>query len=512
MECAGNNSVDVAYLILKHSELFEKYGLSPVVAVFEMERNSSKKTALGALTALCTLDGKINSQSEFNLAAISFRFDSVTLAAVIANHLNDVNSATVKGAIGVANTIHSVCDKMGKEQQEVFSNLFDYFSSKLAWNQRTYAEDVRLLVHLCADLASQKSANSDLVRLLADNFPAKSAGHPLTLVDVNMLSSNLSKIPFKSEIPESAFLAAAPLLAKMFFDRSGKKVDGMLEQCTDIADTLSQMGGMHCERMKQEIGDIFYALLVLNEKGAVINVAQYFNIDFFLRYPPELLQELAMLTENRHLNEDKPLAIVVLTKEDYNGAFYADHEIYKTMLSQYRVVVYEAGSENDFSMVLKTARMNFGYVHTAVFGAHGTAHSMDLGQGEEPGPGNSKMSNAEFRERYEHLFLDVTDIKKLPAFFSDVFLPDKPAYIFLMACSTGKKEHSQLSRLNMEETIAASVPPNVSVIAPEEDASIVGIALTRKFGPFGQLVPVMSYSYDTGLSAGRKIRGSFRSE
>ena len=164
-----------------------------------------------------------------------------------------------------------------------------------------------------------------------------------------------------------------------------------------------------------------------------------FNIDHFLRYNKEILQHL-LETFSEPL-ENKPLAVVILQKEDYNGVLYKFAKVLSKLINNYKLLIYEVSNEDEFYKRLNEVYEDFGKINILIIGGHGNEEHIAF------------SFKAKEKEK-----LDKSDKKEIEP-LKNIF--HENSLIILFSCSTGKGENS------IGELLSKTL--NVKVFAPSKD-------------------------------------------
>lgn len=184
------------------------------------------------------------------------------------------------------------------------------------------------------------------------------------------------------------------------------------------------------------------------EPGSVLCLSQKFGISCFARYP------VKMLVEQYRFREDKesPYGLVIYPYGD-NSIFYQDKDVLDKFFGQlqtinqpenkhYRVRIYEAKNLFYAGQDLLRAFNDYGRVHFALVGGHGSPEEVWFGHGESLSKNNIQTGKGVQR-------------------FAKYFIPDNT--IVLLSCSTGKEGGvaEELSKYSKGKVIA---PNNDTVV------------------------------------------------
>lgn len=144
-------------------------------------------------------------------------------------------------------------------------------------------------------------------------------------------------------------------------------------------------------------------------------IYQRFGLRHFARYSDSMLEQL-YLNRERPADPSRPTVFVTFPHWDHNGAFYREGRTLDDLLGTHNVVIFEAGTEQEFYQAANDFRMRYGRTRDIIIGGHGQPSAIRLGSDMEAG------------------MLDVTDADELRA-LRDV-LGQGPRMV-LVSCSTG---------------------------------------------------------------------------
>jgi len=209
-------------------------------------------------------------------------------------------------------------------------------------------------------------------------------------------------------------------------------------------------------KMQHPIYDNLKVIVDLETKqpGMALFLYKEFGIMDFGRYPVEML-----LKQFEEFNDaSKPYGVIMYPRNDWNGAFYADKNVFqdffKSLQGEFSIRVVECEGRMDVAKTL--IRMNKKYnppdgsghkISLAIIGGHGTENSIRFG-GED--------------ERHALHLQDLMGkgIRKAGQFF------DENPTIILVSCSTGadKGIGHELSAKLGAKVIAPKVPTNITAL------------------------------------------------
>ncbi|MBI5227854.1 hypothetical protein HY988_04675 [Candidatus Micrarchaeota archaeon] len=179
--------------------------------------------------------------------------------------------------------------------------------------------------------------------------------------------------------------------------------------------------------------NLVWGLTILGEEK-IKTLYQAFGITYFLRYTKNTLDETY---KNAISNSDKPVALIVFNKCDFDGAFYREGLTLDGLTKFYRVVIVETDNEKDFyERVEATGKSK--KISLLIIGGHGTPQSIRLG-GKHIEPDSVNLSDEEKLDgRYE---LDLTDEEEIKHRNIRQWMAPNST-IALIACATGLLESS----------------------------------------------------------------------
>lgn len=70
-----------------------------------------------------------------------------------------------------------------------------------------------------------------------------------------------------------------------------------------------------------------------------------YNLSSLGRYSPRLLEELVRNSDPKY-NFEKPVALVLMARDDWNGYYHLDTDIYEHIAQQYKLFIYEVASSH----------------------------------------------------------------------------------------------------------------------------------------------------------------------
>ncbi|MEM2908907.1 MAG: hypothetical protein QW590_00495 [Candidatus Bilamarchaeaceae archaeon] len=121
-----------------------------------------------------------------------------------------------------------------------------------------------------------------------------------------------------------------------------------------------------------------YAVSVLG-KEKTDRLYRLLGLEYFCRYPPELLFEASKNAESRE-NLQKPLALLVFPKTDWNRVFYHAGSELIPLTQHYSVILTETGSDEIFYDKINTIASLFGKLSLLVINGHGSPFGVSLGR------------------------------------------------------------------------------------------------------------------------------------
>ncbi|MEM4295957.1 MAG: hypothetical protein QXI89_01140 [Candidatus Anstonellales archaeon] len=199
--------------------------------------------------------------------------------------------------------------------------------------------------------------------------------------------------------------------------------------------------------------DYLYASYILG-LDEILRLHEKFNIDYFLRYDKEVLLHL-MLAADKDKFKQRPIALAVFNKSDYNGAFYREGRTLNSLLDYFRLIIIEVSSEKEFYQALRDIFEEYGKIELLIIAGHGSANSITLGDGE----GEEKE-------------LDISDKNEI----SDLsYVFRKGANAILISCETGSR-----NKKNIASTLAKAL--KINVYAPIRPSASTKILVDRDKG------------------------------
>ncbi len=311
-------------------------------------------------------------------------------------------------------------------------------------------------------------AFSDLSRIIRN-----SKNHPACLSNLDFVL-NHKRVKIKSTLSVFSLFADQGILvddasfqkkferAKLLAQEAGARYKDP-EVCVNFAYALESIG-------KEQV-------LVLHEK---------FGIEYFGRYPKEVLEEL-LRSGHPHNRRFAPVAFSVYNKDDWNGAFYHDGHIFAKLMKTHTLFAIEVASDKKIpekmGETLKWVRSIYGNtvslgmrtISVLVIGGHGNPGGISLGNYSSSRARISSSDMRMFRDLKKHFVKQPT--------------------VILVSCSTGKSEHSIGARIS--KVLGARL------FAPKKDGNISGI----KVGPKGEILNVEYTVPSNEFESGRVKRG-----
>ncbi len=202
-------------------------------------------------------------------------------------------------------------------------------------------------------------------------------------------------------------------------------------------------------------------------KDKALTLHKSYGLEYFGRYPKELLEELLRSEHPRH-RKLSPVAFVVYNKSDWNGAFYSQANNLEYVMKTHKMFVIEVNSDKDIPKKMEESisfhKTRFGSyflgakISLLIVGGHGSPHGISLGGYSGSRSYISSSDMGMFRKIREHFV-------------------DNPTVI-LVSCSTGRSEHAIGARI--------SKALGARLFAPKKDGNISSI----KVGPTGEILDV----------------------
>ena len=123
------------------------------------------------------------------------------------------------------------------------------------------------------------------------------------------------------------------------------------------------------------------------EEGAARFLNREFGIYDFGRYPAELLAEQYV----ERNNADLPYGLIIAPRDDHNGAFYQDRNLYEDLLRRVKFLgepderwimrVVEVGNKRELARFALNLPEKYGQAKFGIVGGHGVPESIALGDG-----------------------------------------------------------------------------------------------------------------------------------
>lgn len=221
----------------------------------------------------------------------------------------------------------------------------------------------------------------------------------------------------------------------------------------------------------KEYFEFVYAVKTVGEEKA--KELWKFGIRYFGRYSKETLEAIYANLNPQH-DKEKPLLLVVFTRNDWNGAFYHSGRTLDQLTEKFRVLITEVDTEDEFYDKVKEVGQKYGKINTLVIGGHGQADSIRLGNLDD-----------------EKAKLDLTDKDELVQLRP--YLKEKPTVV-LVSCSTGKDRRGIAAliskQLNAARVFAPAIPANVTRFKIDAKGNIIRVVYDGRSNEFLNGVPV----------------------
>ncbi len=168
---------------------------------------------------------------------------------------------------------------------------------------------------------------------------------------------------------------------------------------------------------------------------------------------------------------DKPVALVILNRNDWNGAFNNEDWLYNSLSSKYHLLITEASEDEGIRLQLGKANEKFGKIGLILIGGHGYQYGINLGKGDD-----------------DKSYLDSTDEDIFNAIKSST---KDDAVVVLQSCSTGKGDNpiaDYIKTYSQRIVFAPICPANIQkFVFNDEGLKNVeyqgGVHITKKFKP-----------------------------
>jgi hypothetical protein len=171
-----------------------------------------------------------------------------------------------------------------------------------------------------------------------------------------------------------------------------------------------------------------------NNKEVITGVKEHYNIDFFGRYTWGVLKDMY---ENKDKKPTRSLAVLAYPKSDWNGVFYSDIPLIKTLSKHYDLRIFESGKKSDFKKYLEKMKESYGKCDLLIISGHGSPTSITLGGSKLTEAETEKKTGKELVKLFEEeLGMEISLLDE------DVFNTlggaiNKGAAVILQSCSTG---------------------------------------------------------------------------
>lgn len=207
-----------------------------------------------------------------------------------------------------------------------------------------------------------------------------------------------------------------------------------------------------------------------------------FGVDFLERYSPRFISNLCEVAKDPNFEKKKPIALLVMNKDDYNGAFFRP-DLYDTLLIAYRPIVTEVDNDSTALERIKSVSKKYGSSILLIPAGHGAENSLYLGQ-----TGADELKEDE--DPPEASFIDLSDFQQYGGKGALEKYLKKNALVILFSCSTGgNAEGTDSPNLVQSDTTGNSQFPNLmtmwgvltnrKVIAPSTPTSISKFVLDK---------------------------------
>ena len=167
---------------------------------------------------------------------------------------------------------------------------------------------------------------------------------------------------------------------------------------------------------------------IIDEYDKIVENLDNINIEWITRFNTLTAEAIIQNRANLSQVSGSPVALLVFPKKDHNGAFLYNESVptpAQLLERNYRVVFYEAGSENDlyYAMAETGEHNEISFLQIA---GHGSYQSLDLGN-----------FDSKFFPSIENRFLDLSDEQEMKNLGLNNYLSSS-CPILLESCSNGK--------------------------------------------------------------------------
>lgn len=205
---------------------------------------------------------------------------------------------------------------------------------------------------------------------------------------------------------------------------------------------------------------------------------------------------LDMAYKNRIADKvEKPLAVVILNRNDWNGGFSNTPNELTSLFNTHHLLVYEASTDNEAENALKQVKEKFGKADLVILGGHGATNLINLGK-QPDSSYEERTRYSSYEERYswkEEYSIDKTDESFFKA-LADVS-KGKETDVVLLSCLTGRGDNpigKIISNNSGVKVFAPKKETNLNKLVIDKNRKLIdvryqgGFDVTRRFTPSAQ--------------------------
>jgi len=176
-----------------------------------------------------------------------------------------------------------------------------------------------------------------------------------------------------------------------------------------------------------------------------------FNISYFSRYSTDILEYAYKLAKDPSLDRNKPLALAIVAKVDWNGWFRAGHMFHVD--PKFRSLIVEVSSKEQLSKYMKKINKSYGNINVLIITMHGQPDQANLG--------SSRLKKSHISPWDKRFFIK-NNLNECMAYGNSI--------VILNSCETARNVI-----LLLNESIAQTVSDGLQteVIAPESTEAFI---------------------------------------
>jgi len=199
----------------------------------------------------------------------------------------------------------------------------------------------------------------------------------------------------------------------------------------------------------------------------ILNSVKQFNISKFQRYRGTDLLE-TIIENVADTSSSKPVALIILNKNDHNGAFNRDNDQLEKLTKAYKLFIYETNSDTGAYKIINQTYQTQGEISVLGLGGHGTMQSLILGKYSWLDNSTIDLSDENELREHSHCLADT-------------------AIIILDACLNGKEEEKGDNLANMaarvfpgREVYARTISSSSNELFFDENDNLINVVLGSK--------------------------------